>query len=167
MINFEHTRKRICAACEGKGGKDVKKCGTCKGRKVIEKMVMLGPGMYTQSQQVCPECRGEGEICDAKNKCKTCKGIKIVDNTKEIDVSIEPGVPHEHDCILTGEGDEAPGIMAGDLYVRMMIKKHPTFTRKGADLFIDKKISLLEALTGYNFEIKHLDGSPLVISTPP
>jgi len=49
--------------------------------------------------------------------------------------------------------------MAGDLYVRIMIKKHPTFTRKGADLFIEKKISLLEALTGYNFEIKHLDGT--------
>ena len=57
--------------------------------------------------------------------------------------------------------------MAGDLYVRIMIKKHPIFTRKGADLFIDKKISLLEALTGYNFEIKHLDGTQLVISTPP
>jgi DnaJ family protein A protein 2 len=57
--------------------------------------------------------------------------------------------------------------MAGDLYVRTMIKKHPTFTRKGADLYIDKKITLLEALTGYNFEIKHLDGTVITISTPP
>ena len=48
MINFEHTRKRICAACEGKGGKDVKKCGTCKGRKVIEKIV------YSQEKEMKP-----------------------------------------------------------------------------------------------------------------
>jgi len=26
-MNFDHTRKRMCAACEGKGGKEVKKCG--------------------------------------------------------------------------------------------------------------------------------------------
>jgi DnaJ-class molecular chaperone len=31
------------------------------------------------------------------------------------------------------------------------------FARKGADLFLEKKISLLEALTGFNFELKHLD----------
>jgi len=43
--------------------------------------------------------------------------------------------------------------MPGDLHVRIMIKKHKVFSRKGADLYIDKKISLLEALTGFNFEI--------------
>jgi len=32
MMHIEHTRKRICAACDGKGGKDVKVCPTCKGR---------------------------------------------------------------------------------------------------------------------------------------
>jgi DnaJ family protein A protein 2 len=57
--------------------------------------------------------------------------------------------------------------MAGDLYVRIMIKKHKIFTRKGADLFINKKITLLEALTGFNFEISHLDGSKFVIATLP
>jgi len=38
--------------------------------------------------------------------------------------------------------------MAGDIYARISIKKHKTFIRKGADLFIQKKINLLEALTG-------------------
>jgi len=46
-MSFDHTRKRICEPCDGKGGAGVKKCGTCKGKKIIEKMVMLGPGMYT------------------------------------------------------------------------------------------------------------------------
>lgn len=57
--------------------------------------------------------------------------------------------------------------MAGDLYVRIMIKKHKTFSRKGADLFFEKKISLLEALTGFNFEINHLDGKKILVSTAP
>ena len=41
-----------------------------------------------------------------------------------------------------------PGIIAGDIYARINIKKHKLFQRRGADLFITKKISLLEALTG-------------------
>jgi DnaJ family protein A protein 2 len=41
-----------------------------------------------------------------------------------------------------------PGIIAGDVYVRVKIKKHDLFQRRGADLIIVKKISLLEALTG-------------------
>ena len=57
--------------------------------------------------------------------------------------------------------------MAGDLYVRIKIKKHNNFTRKGADLFIEKKITLLEALTGFHFSVTHLDGTLLQISTPP
>jgi len=39
-------------------------------------------------------------------------------------------------------------VIAGDVYVRIKIKKHNVFQRRGADLVIIKKISLLEALTG-------------------
>lgn len=38
--------------------------------------------------------------------------------------------------------------MAGDLYVRIKIKKHDVYERKGADLYANKTITLLEALTG-------------------
>jgi DnaJ family protein A protein 2 len=53
--------------------------------------------------------------------------------------------------------------MGGDIHVRIYIENHKTFERKGADLFIEKKITLLEALTGTNFEIKHLDGKNLKV----
>lgn len=88
---------------------------------------------------------------DPKTKCKSCKAEKIVEKSKIIEVGLEPGCPHEHDYVYTGESDEAPGIMAGDLYVRILIDKHKTYTRKGADLFLEKKITLCEALTGFNF----------------
>jgi len=55
--------------------------------------------------------------------------------------------------------------MAGDLVVRILIKKHDTFVRKGADLYIEKDITLIEALTGFNFEIKHLSGEKLTLTT--
>jgi len=76
---------------------------------------------------------------DEKDKCKVCKGNKLADNVKELEVAIEPGVPDCHDYILSGESDEAPGIEAGDLYARIQIEKHKIFTRKGADLFYEKK----------------------------
>jgi DnaJ-class molecular chaperone len=60
MKTLTHKRLRICEKCEGKGGKDVKVCPKCKGRKVIEKLIQLGPGMYSQSQQPCGDCKGQG-----------------------------------------------------------------------------------------------------------
>ena len=57
--------------------------------------------------------------------------------------------------------------MAGDLHVRFMIKPHKLFERKGADLFINKKVTLLEALTGFTFNIAHLDGRTVKVATMP
>lgn len=51
--------------------------------------------------------------------------------------------------------------------MRIKIKKHALFQRRGADLVIVKKISLLEALTGVTMEIKHLDGKSHTIATAP
>jgi DnaJ-class molecular chaperone len=48
MVNLPHTRKRCCVECDGKGGKNANTCGTCKGRKMVQKLIMLGPGMYSQ-----------------------------------------------------------------------------------------------------------------------
>lgn len=40
------TRKRNCEGCDGKGGSKVNTCSPCKGRGIVEKVMMLGPGMY-------------------------------------------------------------------------------------------------------------------------
>ena len=46
-------------------------------------------------------------------------------------------------------------------------KEHETFTRRGTDLFMDKTISLTEALCGFQLVIKHLDSRDLVAKYPP
>jgi len=104
---------------------------------------------------------------DKKDQCKECKGQKVMKETKIIEVAIEVGVPHEHHETFVGEANEAPGIMAGDLVVRIMIEPHKYFERKGADLYYKKKISLYEALTGTTFQIEHLDGKKINITTAP
>ena len=89
-------RERICAKCDGKGGKDgaVEKCGTCRGRGMVTKMTQLGPGMYTQSQGPCEDCRGKGEVIDEANKCRTCNGKKVCKEKKIVDDNIDKGSPN-------------------------------------------------------------------------
>jgi len=55
----------------------------------------------------------------------------------------------------------------GDLIIEVAVKKHDTFRRKGADLYMTKTITLLEALTGVDFTIKHLDGRTVRIKSEP
>lgn len=45
----------------------------------------------------------------------------MVEIEKVIDVGLEAGVPDEHDYVYTGECDEYPGIMGGDLHLRVAI----------------------------------------------
>jgi len=40
---------------------------------------------------------------------------------------------------FTGEHDEYPGVMAGDVIVKIRIEDHKLFKRVGADLLINKK----------------------------
>jgi DnaJ family protein A protein 2 len=87
-----------------------------------------------------------------------------MEKEKILEVSIEKGTPNEHVVTLNGEGDELPDCLAGDVHFFINIQKHAVFTRVGADLFIRKKISLLDALTGFEFNIKHLDGASHHIS---
>merc|ERR1712084_171959 len=112
--------------------------------------------MIQQSQVPCNACRGEGKQFDEKDRCTVCKGEKIKDVEKILEIPVDKGIPDEKDILFAGEGNEMPGAMAGDLHVIVKTKKHPIFERKGADLFMNKKISLLEALCGVNFKVKHL-----------
>lgn len=162
-------RERICGKCDGKGGKEgaVQKCDTCKGRGMVTRMVQLGPGMYSQSQGPCDECRGKGEVIDEKNKCKTCNGKKVCKEKKIIEVAIDKGTPHNYQYTFHGEADEAPGMEAGDVVIVCQELPHKKFKRKGADLLIEHNINLIDALTGVDFEVTHLDGSKLRIRNTP
>jgi len=44
---------------------------------------------------------------------------------------------------------------------------HEVYKRKGADLFFEKEIDLIEALTGVNFVVKHLDGRNIKVINEP
>jgi DnaJ family protein A protein 2 len=55
----------------------------------------------------------------------------------------------------------------GDVIIVVNEQPHALFKRKGADLFIEKEITLLEALTGVNFVIDFLDGTKFKVTNKP
>lgn len=61
-----------------------------------------------------------------------------------------------------------PNTEPGDVIFIVVQKQHAVFQRKGLDLKMEKKLTLVEALTGFEFTIDHLDGQrQLVVKSQP
>jgi DnaJ family protein A protein 2 len=157
----------ICPKCDGKGSKSGASgtCHGCKGAGVKVVVRQIAPGMVQQMQTVCNECRGTGQTISEKDKCEQCHAAKVVQEKKVLEVHIEKGMQHNQKIIFQGEADEAPDTVPGDIIFVIQQKDHPTFTRKGDDLFIEKELTLVEALCGFKMTVDHLDGRQLVVST--
>ncbi|KAF9916499.1 Type I HSP40 co-chaperone [Lobosporangium transversale] len=158
----------ICEPCNGKGGKEgaVKTCTTCNGSGYRVMLRQMGP-MMQQIQQPCGECRGEGEIINPKDKCKTCNGRKVNQVRKVLEVHIDRGMKDGRKIVFTGEGDQAPGTVPGDVVIVLDQREHERFKRNGDDLFYDAKIDLVTALAGGKIQIPHLDDRVLLVEILP
>ena len=157
----------ICPKCDGKGSKSGASghCGTCKGSGVRLVVRQIAPGMVQQMQTVCNECRGSGQTISEKDKCGQCHAQKVVQEKKVLEVHIEKGMVNNQKIVFQGEADEAPGTVPGDIVFVVQEKEHATFKRKGTDLFLEKDVSLTEALCGFKTTVTHLDKRQLLIQT--
>lgn len=157
----------LCTKCKGAGSKSGNsgRCGNCQGTGMKVTIRQIGPGMMQQMQSVCPECRGTGQMIKEADKCQQCRGNKVIQEKKILEVNIEKGMQHGQKITFQGEADEAPDTLPGDVILVLQQKEHATFKRKGNDLFVEKEISLTEALCGYQFVIQHLDGRQLLVSS--
>jgi DnaJ homolog subfamily A member 2 len=162
------TRNVICPKCDGKGGKEgaVKTCGSCQGRGVRVTLRQMGP-MIQQLQQPCDECSGSGEIINHRDKCKTCNARKVVSEKKMLEVHIDKGMKGGQTITFSGESDQAPGVVPGDVIIVIEERPHERFKRNENNLVTDVEIDLLTALGGGQFIIKHLDERALVVSIAP
>lgn len=159
----------ICGKCEGRGGKEgaVGKCRNCKGTGMQVRIHQLAPGMVQQIQTVCPDCRGEGESIDPKHMCKHCNGKKVTRERKILEVHIDKGMKDGENIRFTGEGDQEPGLEAGDIIIVLDEKEHDRFQRQDIDLITEMEIELVEALCGFQKTIQTLDDRTLVITSLP
>jgi DnaJ-class molecular chaperone len=126
-------------------------------------------GMRTfniQSTEVCPICKGTGEI---NNKsCTNCGGQGMIPRNKRIQVKINAGVDNGSKIRVAGEGQ--PGIGGGprgDLYLVISVKPDPKFERKGDDLYVDVDVDLVTMMLGGEVPVPTPDGRKLVLTIPP
>merc|ERR1719389_1492374 len=125
--------------------KGVQECSECDGRGVKVEVVRMGP-MIQQMQSACSACGGQG------------KSFKTKADREVLEVHIQKGSPDNHKVVFREMADEHPDMDTGDVIFVLKQQPHALFKRRGADLFIEREISLVEALCGFEMDITHLDG---------
>jgi len=129
--------------------------------------------MRVRTQQMGPfvqQFQTEDERCVMKGKamkrgyCRACpKGLKM---TEEIDLEVEvtKGMRSGDRITIYGMAEEKPGMEPGDLQFIIDEKRHNFFKRDGDQLLTNRSVSLVDALTGFMFEMKHLDGHVFTVN---
>lgn len=133
-------------------------CTTCNGQGAVLKVQRMGP-MMTQVQARCPDCGGQGKSFKA--------GVSVFQEKKQLEVRVDPGMKHGQKIVMASEADETPGVEPGDLIFILVQQEHEFYQRKGADLAMEKEITLREALCGFKFAVKHLDERTIIIKSNP
>lgn len=165
-------RKEICEPCKGSGTKNPgvgpETCTSCRGSGMTVRIERLGSSFVQQIQTMCPECNGSGEKIAAKDRCKTCDGSKVIKNSKVLEVHIDKGMQDGQKICFSGEADQDPSFEPGDIVVILEQKEHDTFKRiNTTNLMLNLKISLTEALCGFQKAITTLDNRALLITVWP
>ena len=75
---------------------------------------------------------------------------------RRIEAKIPPGVKSGSKIRLSGQGVQGPR-GAGDLFLKVSIRKHPEFERDGDDLRIDQPIDFFTALLGGEAKVATID----------
>jgi DnaJ-class molecular chaperone len=90
-------------------------------------------------------------------------GNKVFEN-QTIYVDVMKGVDNNEILILRDQGNVINESCKGDVKIFIKIENDTLFQRKGLDLYMDKKISLKEALCGFSFDLKYINGKVYTIN---
>ena len=154
------TRLDACEICRGTGAVgSAQTCTACGGtgtiRQAAGKMKFNVP---------CTRCGGTGKV---RTACKNCGGEGRVRRTETIDVRIPAGVANGGRVRVPGKGNAGTmGAPGGDLYLRVIVKPHEFFERRGNDLYTKIPVTVSEATLGAKIEVPTMDGRALVRIPP-
>ncbi|KRK49431.1 molecular chaperone DnaJ [Secundilactobacillus kimchicus] len=156
---IKYTREATCHTCGGNGAKPgthPETCHNCGGTGYITTETNTPLGRM-RSQQVCPVCNGTGQ--EIKEKCPTCGGSGHEQERHEVEVNVPAGVDDGQQMRLQGQGEAGNnGGGYGDLFIVFTVKPSKTFTRNGADIYLDKTISFVQATLGAEIKVPTVHG---------
>jgi len=155
-----------CGTCSGDGmkpGTKPRTCGTCSGSGVVTQVARTPLGML-QQQSACPQCQGSGQIID--EFCGGCSGRGRLQKSKQLMITVPPGVDSGSRLRIRREGDAGPkGGPPGDLYVFLSVRPHKEFKRDGSDIYSSVKVSYVDAILGCEVDVNTVDG-PVNLKVP-
>jgi len=156
----------VCKACGGSGaraGTTPVTCSTCGGLGELRRVRQSLLGQMVTSSP-CPRCGGTGE--EIPSPCPDCRGQGRRLEERSYSVEVPAGVDDGSTLRLSGRGAAGPrGGRAGDLYLHLRVRPHPTLRRDSYDLRTTVRASMAQAALGARIEIDTLEG-PEQLSVP-
>ncbi|XP_042014166.1 chaperone protein dnaJ 1, mitochondrial-like isoform X2 [Salvia splendens] len=126
-----------CDSCGGRGhplDAQTILCPTCRG---------IGRVTIPPFTTTCSTCKGAGRII--KEYCTACGGSGACKGVRDARVTIPAGVDSGDTVRVARAGNSgAWGSTSGDLIIKIKVAEDPIFSRNGADLYVDKYISLTQ-----------------------
>lgn len=151
--NIKIKRKSLCSACNGK----VNTCNTCNGMGMVNKIKTYG-FIIAEVSSKCKSCNGNGY--KSTNSC-SCNGSGLVEEDYNITLDIPADIKPNSILIKEEIGDYNINTKTrSDIVFNIVELPHPYFKRKDNNLWLEVKISLVEALES-NIKVSfiHLDGN--------
>jgi molecular chaperone DnaJ len=164
---FNGTSKRMtlsrevsCAKCKGTGAETTATCSSCAGAGRME----TSKGFFRMSR-TCPKCGGMGTM--VTKSCGACGGAGRSLKTETATVKIPRGVDTGSMVRLRGLGNEGEGGgPPGDLRIRISVRPHRLFKRKGNHLYLELPITFGEAALGAKVKVPTIDGTARMTIPP-
>jgi DnaJ-class molecular chaperone len=88
---------------------------------------------------------------------------KVFEN-ETVYINVPQGIDDGEMIILQDKGNILNENVKGDIKIFFKINNNTNFKRKGLDLIFEKNISLKEALCGFSFEIKYINGKSYTLN---
>lgn len=85
---------------------------------------------------------------------------------RQVEVRIPAGVSDGSRVRVAGEGERGSNAPNGDLYLRVHLRPHLRFERKGRDLYTKVRLPLTTAVLGGEVEVPTLNGKTLRLKVP-
>jgi molecular chaperone DnaJ len=153
-------REASCTSCGGTGVEASVVCPKCKGSGKL----YTSRGFFRMAQ-TCSTCGGTGR--KVTKSCKVCGGQGKTYKSETVTVKIPAGVDNGSTLRLRGMGNAGQGGgPPGDLRIRVSVRPHPLFERKGNDIYLKLPVTFGEAALGAKVEVPTIDGTA-VMTLPP
>lgn len=164
---IEVRRVDRCSLCHGLGskpGSEPARCPLCNGTGRVKRSQRSLFGSFVNIA-TCEKCEGEGIIIT--QPCQHCRGTGKEKITKKLKVEIPAGIENGSQIRLTGEGNIGDrGGLPGNIYINILVNKHPLFEREGDDIILELPLNIAQAALGSEIEIPTLNGKERIRIPP-